>query len=97
MVVSVLLLSLLLITPALAGNKNQNGEHGYYGINKPSNQLPTQSKVPFPAGFIETLFGAPKVIEGCRAGGGDILVFEEGLREVLGGPCCKGPEIEEGF
>jgi hypothetical protein len=95
--VGVLFLSLVFITPALAGNKNQNGINGYQGTNKASSQLPAQSKVPWPAGFIENLFGLPNVVEGCRAGGGNVTIFEEGLGFVKGGPCCKGPEIEEGI
>lgn len=95
--VGVLLLSLVFITPAVAGNKNQNGLNGSQGTNKASNQLPDQSNIPWPAGFIENLFGWPNVVEGCRAGGGNITILEEGLGLVKGGPCCKGPKIEEGI
>ena len=57
----ILLLNLIFIAPALAGNKNQNGENGYQGTNKPSNQLPEQSNVPPPAGLLEDLFRDPKL------------------------------------
>jgi hypothetical protein len=79
------------ISLAFAGSNNQNGENGYQGTNKNSNQLPDQSNVPPPAGLLEDLFGAPNVVDGCRAEGGDILIHEEGLGTVYGGACCKGP------
>ena len=97
-------LSLMLFTtlslsvPAVFGGyNNANGDNGYQGTNKDSNQLPTESMVPWPAGLVEDIFapGAPYVVEGCRARGGNILVSVEGLGIVNGGPCCKGPEIEE--
>jgi hypothetical protein len=87
-----LTLTMTLSIPAVfAGFNNQNGDNGYQGTNKPSNTLPVQSNVPPPAGLLEDLFGAPRVVDGCRAGGGNITIWEEGLGQVDGGPCCKGP------
>lgn len=87
----------LSVSLVFAGSYNQNGDNGYQGTNKYSNQLPDQSNVPPPAGVLEHLLGAPyNVTDGCRAGGGDIPIYEEGLGIVDGGPCCKGPLIEEG-
>jgi hypothetical protein len=95
--VLILMTTLVLSIPAVfAGNKNQNGLNGYQGTNKPSNQLPEQANVPPPAGLLEDLFGAPHVVDGCRAGGGDIPIYEPALGIVDGGPCCKGPMIEDG-
>lgn len=94
-----LITMVLSLTVVFAGNKNQNGDNGYQGTNKPSNQLPTQSNIPPPAGFLEDILGppgTPHVVEGCRAGGGDVPIYEPGLGVVDGGPCCKGPMIEEG-
>jgi hypothetical protein len=79
-----------------AGYSNANGDNGYQGTNKASSQLPDTSMVPPPAGILEDFFVVPNVVEGCRAGGGDITVSVPGLGPVLGGPCCKGPEIETG-
>jgi hypothetical protein len=93
----VLTLSLMVSIPtASAGFNNSNGMNGYQGTNKRSNQLPVQSKVSPPAGLLEDLFGAPHVVDGCRAGGGDVLIFEPGLGTVFGGPCCKGPLYADG-
>jgi hypothetical protein len=96
---AVLMLILLIAAPvfiAFAGSNNQNGENGYQGTNKESNQLPDQANVPSPAGLLEDLLSAPHVVDGCRAEGGDIPIYEEVLGIVDGGPCCKGPVIEEG-
>jgi hypothetical protein len=94
-----MMLSLALATNVvLAGNKNNNGDNGYQGTNKPSNPLPLQSNVPEPAGKLEAFLGAPvNVTDGCRAGGGDVPIYEQGLGGIVdGGPCCKGPLIEDG-
>jgi hypothetical protein len=90
--------TLALSVPAIfAGTNNANDDNGYQGTNKDSNTLPDQANVPWPAGFLEDLFGAPHVVDGCRAGGGDIPIYEAGLGGTVdGGPCCKGPMIEEG-
>jgi len=53
----------LSVSLVFAGSNNQNGENGYQGTNKYSNQLPDQSKVPPPAGLLEDLFSAPHVVE----------------------------------
>ena len=101
--IKVIILSLMLVAtlalsvPAIfAVTNNANGNKGKQGTDKDSNELPDQANVPPPAGKLEDLFGAPHVVDGCRAGGGDIPVYEEGLGIVNGGPCCKGPMIEEG-
>jgi hypothetical protein len=92
--IAILALSLPVI---FAGSKNANGENGDQGTNKDSNELPDQSNVPLPAGLVEDIFapGAPHVVEGCRAEGGDVLVHVEGLGNVLGGACCASNHIDE--
>jgi hypothetical protein len=92
----VLTLSLAFSIPiAFAGHNNANGDNGYRGTNKPSNQLPDQSNVPPPAGLLEGLFGAPSVVDGCRTRGGNVAIIEPrlGPEPVYGGPCCKGPYL----
>jgi len=93
-----LLATLALSVPAIfAGTNNANGDNGDQGTDKDSNQLPDQADVPPPAGLLEDLLLAPHVVDGCRAGGDiDIPIYEEVLGIVTGGPCCKGPMIEEG-
>jgi len=45
--------------------------------------------VPWPAGIVEDeLTGTPYVVEGCRAGGEDTMVFVGALGNVLGAKCC---------
>jgi hypothetical protein len=88
----VLMLVLLIATPsfiAFAGYNNRNGDNGGQGTNKDSSELPDESNVPPPAGTVEDWFGAPHVVEGCRADGGDEMVYVGGdLGEALGGTCC---------
>jgi hypothetical protein len=87
----ILVATLALTVPVvLAGDNNANGDNGFQGTNKESSQLPEESMVPPPAGFIEDYLGVPQVVEGCRAGGGNVAIFNPGLGKVYGGPCCKG-------
>jgi hypothetical protein len=94
MVFAILLMVMMTLSFSVivfAGQNNANGDNGYQGTNKDSSQLPAQSNVPPPAGLVEDIFapGAPYVVEGCRADGGDEMVYVGGLLgEVLGGTCC---------
>ena len=88
----------LSIPSIFAGTNNANGDNGYQGTNKDSNQLPDESNVPLPAGLVEDIFapGAPNVVEGCRAKGGDVMIHVGGdLGDVLGGACCASNIIDE--
>jgi len=95
-----LFVTLALSVPLVfAGSNNNNLPNGFQGTNKASNQLPSQSSVPWPAGLVEDIFApeAPYVVEGCRAGGEDALIHVGGiLGNVLGAKCCASNMIDTG-
>jgi hypothetical protein len=101
LIVLTLIVTLLISVPVIfAGTKNANGENGDQGTNKDSNELPSQSRVPYPAWDVleddgDAHYG--DYVEGCRAEGGDVTVFVPNFGVIDGGPCCKGPEISEGL
>ena len=98
-----LMLIILIAAPsfiAFAGNKNQNGDNGDQGTNKDSSQLPDESNVPFPAGVVEDMMGDPHVVEGCRANGGDEIIYVGFIPDILfdetlGGTCCASNYVDE--